>query len=416
MLILRLGWRNLWRNRRRSFLTVASIAAAFAILVVLVGLVDGIAQQLVVNGTRTLLGHVQLHAAAYLPGRVLHDTIGGAAGTDVATLMARIDEHSGGHSAPRVYGFALLSTGPRSAGAQLIGVDPAREARVTTLQNAIVEGSLATLPQGQIVIGQILADELTARLGSEIAVVTQAADGTMGNELYTVSGIVRTGMIAVDRSLALLHIDDLQALLALPAGRIHEVALHIELVETAASVAEGLTRVVTTPSDLRFDPWQTLAPQISEYLTLTRSSNWMLLLIVGTFAAFGVLNTMLMAVFERTHEIGVLAALGLRPRQILATIVVESVGLAIVGLAGGLLLGAAGIGYFATYGWDLGRWTDGVTMAGVLFDPVLRATWDWDATANSALVLAAVTIVAGLIPAVRAARMRPVEALAAPGE
>ena len=419
MLVFRLGWRNLWRNRRRSVLTVGSIAVAFATLVVVVGLVEGVARQLLANGTRTMLGQIQVHAGTYLPDRSIHDTIGAVAGANVETLITRIESLADAHATPRVFGFALLSTGQRSAGAQLVGIDPAREARVSTLQQALVRGTglaggLADAAPMPVVLGQLLADELGAEVGAEVAVVTQAADGSMGNELLRVVGILRTGMMTADRSLALMQIADVQTLLALPAARIHEVAVSIADIEAAHSGAAHLSESIREPADLRIQSWRTLAPQIGDYLALTRSSNWMMFLIVGTFAAFGVLNTMLMAVFERTHELGVLAAMGLRPLQIMTTIVAESVCLALVGLAGGLGLGALGMWYFGYFGWDLTRWTEGVTIAGVLFDPVLRSAWDWPATAQAALTLAVVTVVPGMIPAVRAPTRTTLERHPAP--
>jgi ABC-type antimicrobial peptide transport system permease subunit len=125
---------------------------------------------------------------------------------------------------------------------------------------------------------------------------------------------------------------------------------------------------------------------------------------------------MLMAVFERTHEMGVLASMGFRPSQILAMVVAESLSLAAVGLAVGLGLGALGMAYFTWHGWDLTRWAAGLTIAGVLVDPVLRAAFTWKSIPTITLTLATITVLAGLVPAVRAARMKPVEALAAPVE
>ena len=418
MIVLTLGWRNLWRNPRRSVLTIGTIAVAFAALILLVGLVEGMARQMVASGTRLTLGHLQLHDARYLPDRGLHDTIGGHDGTDLVALLALVDAGSGVvASAPRVFGFGLLSTGSRSAGAQLMGLDPARESRVTGLQDALVEGrGLGGAPARAVLLGQELAAELGARVGDEVAVVTQAADGTMGNELLTVRGIVRTGLLGLDRALALLAIGDLQALLALEPSRVHEVAARLSDPDAAVMIAAALAGARGLPSDVRVEPWQRLAPELTEYLALLRGSNWMTILIIGLFAAFGVLNTMLMAVFERTHELGVLASLGLRPRQLLGMVVTESAGLAVVGLGAGFGLGALGMAYLSHHGIDLSRFTEGVTVAGVLFDPVLRGAWNWRGTARVALALALITVLAGLVPAVRAARLRPVEALAAPVE
>jgi len=119
-----------------------------------------------------------------------------------------------------------------------------------------------------------------------------------------------------------------------------------------------------------------------------------------------------MAVFERTHEMGMLAAVGLRPSRILAMVLAECLCLAAVGLAAGFGLGAAGMAYFVRHGWNLSRWTTGLTIAGTLLDPVLRGVMTWTSTPSIALILAAIMLLAGLLPALRAARMKPVEALA----
>lgn len=418
MIVLRLGWRNLWRNPRRSALTIGAVAVAFAVLIVLVGLVEGMARQMVANGTRLLLAHLQVHDAAYLPGRSLHDTLGGAGGTDLPALLAAVERAPGVRvAAPRVLGFGLLSTGPRSAGAQLVGLDPGREARVTALLGALVEGrGLAGASPRSVLLGKTLAEELDARVGTEVAVVTQAADGTIGNELWTVAGILQTGLGALDRSLALVAIGDLQALMSLGPSRIHEIAARLDDPEGAEAAVAALERSGTLPPDARARSWRRLAPELVDYLALLRGSNWLTILIIGLFAAFGVLNTMLMAVFERTRELGLLASLGVRPWQVLGIVVAESACLAAVGLAAGLALGALGMTYLVRHGWDVTRWTEGVTVAGVLFDPVMRAAWDWPGTARIAATLAVISVLAGLLPALRAARMKPVEALAAPVE
>ena len=414
----RLGWRNLWRNPRRSALSVGAVAVAFAVLIVVEGLREGMARQMLDNGTRLMLGHVQVHDDAYLPDRGLHDTLGGIGGTDTAALLDAVEASPGvSAAAPRAFGFGLLSTGPRSAGAELMGIDPAREARVTRLLATVVAGrGLEGAPANAVLLGRTLAEELGARVGDEVAVVTQAVDGSIGNELLRVRGILDTRLAGLDRTLAILPLRDLQALLALPSGRIHEVAVRVDDPGRAADVAAALARLDALPPGTRVDPWQRLAPALVDYLALLRGWNWVMVAIVGTFAALGVLNTMLMAVFERTREIGVLAALGMRPWQLLGMVVAESVALAAIGLGGGLGLGAAGMGYLVEHGWDLSRWTRGLTIAGVLVDPVLRSAWTWEATGETALALAAITVLAALVPAWQTARMRPVDALSAPVE
>jgi ABC-type lipoprotein release transport system permease subunit len=418
LVLWRLGWRNAWRNPRRSLLSAGAVAVAFAVLLVVEGLREGMATQMLDNGTRLTLGHVQLHDRGYLPDRGLYDTLGGPRGTDVPALLRAVEAAPGVEGvAPRVFGFGLLSTGPRSAGAQLMGIDPDREAPVTRLLDAVVAGhGLAGAPPNAVLLGRTLAEELGAAVGADVAVVTQAADGSLGNELFRVQGVFETGLAGLDRTLALVRLADLQALLALGPSRIHEVAVRVADPQRAGDVAAALAGRGGLPPGIQVDPWQRLAPALVDYLALLRGWNWIMVAIVGMFAGLGVLNTMLMAVFERTREIGVLAALGMRPWQLLAMVLVESAALAVIGLGAGLGLGAAGMAYFVEQGWDLSRWARGLTIAGVLVDPVLRGAWAWQGTGGTAGALGATTVLAALVPAWRAARLRPVEALTAPVE
>ena len=222
----RLGWRNLWRNPRRSMITLAAIAAAYAFLIGLIGLMEGLKDQLLRNGTRLQLGDFQIHDSSYLPDRNINDTIGGDEGVDLQALLARVSTQPEIEGlSPRVYGFGLLSTGSFSSGAQILGVEPAAELSVTTLLRGLLPGSGFPAKGGRgLILGHALAEEIHAKIGVEVAVVTQAADGTLGNDLFQVVGILRTGLTYQDRSLAVTHGSDLQELLALAPGRIHELA------------------------------------------------------------------------------------------------------------------------------------------------------------------------------------------------
>ncbi len=415
MIAWRLGWRNLWRNSRRSFITIASIASAFTFLIALCGLMEGLKRQLLSNGTDLLTGHVQIHDAAYLPDRNLYDTLGGEGGTDWPELLSWLAQQKQVLAAtPRVYAFGLLSTGDRSVGAEILGVDPQRERMVTTLLQDLASGNL-DLDAGSrsIVLGVLLARELQARSGSEVAIVAQAADGTLANDLYRVTGILRTGLTHYDRSLALLHRSDLQEFLVLD-DRIHELVIRSE----NPLLAGGLARRLGPQDQFRgmsVQSWEDLSPQLKEYLGLTEGMAVFTISLVALFAALGVLNTMLMAVFERTREIGLLNSLGMAPYQIVLSILVESLFLGFMGLASGMVSGGLLMSYLSIHGWDLSRWTGELSMLNSRIDPVLRAVWDWKLVFFSALGLAIAFLVATLFPAWRAARLSPVKALAGPG-
>ncbi|RPI29801.1 MAG: ABC transporter permease [Acidobacteria bacterium] len=412
MIVVRLGWRNLWRNSRRSLITIAGIAFAFAFLIAMIGLARGLVVQLLRNGTELMVGHIQIHDRDYLPDRDIYETVGNLEGHDWPRLLERLERHPQILAvSPRVFGFGLLSTGEQSAGAQIIGVDPRHEAEVSRLVDA---NALAKLRPGSLLLGVTLAQELNASEGDEVAAVTQAADGTLGNELFKVAGIVRTGLAYLDRSVAFSRIDDLQLLLALEPSRIHEIAIRIQDPLGAAEVGRQISQMQGLPTGIVVQTWRDLLPQLSEYLELAGGANAFIIGLVVIFAAFGVLNTMMMATFERIREIGMLNSFGMRPALITLTIMLEALFLALLGLAAGFGVGAVMMHYFSVYGLDLTRWTGQLTMVQARVDPVLKAAWNWNAVIGAAISLCVATLIAAYLPARRAVRVDPVEALRAP--
>ena len=418
MLLLRLSWRNLWRNPKRSLLTAAAVASGFAFLIVLIGLMEGTAEQMLRNGTGLLTGDIQVHHEAYLPERSLFDTLDEDQPIDLEALLEALTAVPEVEAAaPRLYGFGLLSTGEDSSGAQLMGIDPEREPVLSSFLEGLESGTLlAGTPAHSLILGDALAEELGASLGSEVAVVTQAADGSLGNDLFQVAGILRTGITYLDRSIAVFHLSDLQVLLALEVDSSHEIALKIRDAMEADRISDRLEESELLPLKTRAVSWGELSPQLRDYVGLAKGMNGFVIGIIALFCASGVLNTMMMAVFERTREIGLITCLGMSPAVIVGTILLESFFLGLMGLALGFGAGVWAMSYLMVTGLDLSRWTGELTMLGSRMDPVLRATWAWESVGWSALGLLAATLIAALIPARRAAFMRPFEAMTAPVE
>ncbi|MBZ5583392.1 MAG: ABC transporter permease, partial [Acidobacteriia bacterium] len=356
MITIVLGWRNLWRNSRRSLITIGGFSCAFAFLIALVGFGRGLSIQMLRNGTELMAGHIQIHDRQYLPDRILHRTIGGAEGADWQGLIERLRRYPKvRQAAPRVYGSALLSTGDKSSGAQVVGVEPASERGLGRLFTEETAASLAV--RGSLVAGEVLALDLGARIGSEVAVVTQASDGTLGNSLFRLTGILRTGLPQLDRSLAVIRLDDAMELLALPPGRIHEIAVKVDNPMDAPAVARDLASRAALPAEAQALSWRELLPQLSSYVEQIDAVNRFIVGLVVLFASMGVLNTMMMATFERVREFGVLNAIGMGPGAITGAVLVESFLLASLGLAGGLGLGWVLMQYLMTHGMNLARWT-----------------------------------------------------------
>jgi ABC-type lipoprotein release transport system permease subunit len=215
----RVAWRNLWRNRGRTLVTASGLAFGYLAAVVMVGLMDGMNAMLIENGTRLMVSQIQIHSEVYLPERNMHRTIGGYGGTDVDALLARVDlSPDVVASSPRLFGGGLVSSGSQTQAALLLGIDPDREARVSMLLDD-VEGRSPSAGAFEIAVGTEMARQMGLSLGDEIVVVAPAADGSLGNDLFTLVGLVRTGTPTLDANYAFLPIADLQYLMAMDPGR-----------------------------------------------------------------------------------------------------------------------------------------------------------------------------------------------------
>ena len=412
--LLQLAWRNLWRNRRRTFITMAAIAFGYAMLLFVACLMAGLRWQMIQNGTCLVMSQIQIHAPGYYPNRSLQKTLGGRKGTDVSALLASISaDRRVSAVAPRVYGYALLSAAHRSAGVEIMGVVPDQEPKITTLNTQIAKGSYLTaqLPKG-VVMGDKLASTIGIELNSEIVLLTQAADGSMGNDVYTVVGILHTGLDSVDRGLVLMNLSSLQDLLHLAPARIHEVGIKLNNINLATKVAAALEVQLGKTLPVRVMAWPELAPELANYVQFNHGVTVVLFFIFFLVAVIGVMNTMLMAVYERTREFGMLMAVGMRPAQVIRLILTEAAGLGVASLVVGAALGVPLLWYLQVHGLDLGGATGGVvSVAGVVVGHLWYGRQDFSAYSEAALGLAATALVSALYPAWRAAQLRPTEAM-----
>ena len=412
--LLQLAWRNLWRNYRRTFITMAAIAFGYAMLMFVACLMAGLRWQMIENGTRLLLSQIQVHDSGYYPNRPIQKTLGGENGTDITALLSAItSDPRVKAAAPRVYGYGMVSAADRSYGVELLGVDPDRERTVTALQSKMVQGSylIEGMPK-TVALGDHLASTIRVQVGSEIVLLTQAVDGSMGNDLYIVGGTFHTGLDSMDRSLILMPVSALQDLLHLAPTRIHEVGIKLYDVAGASTVAADLSKELNKTLSVRVMPWPELAPDLADYVQFNHGVTSVLFFIFFLLAVIGIMNTMLMAVFERTREFGMLMALGMRPAQVIGLILAEAAGLACASLILGGAIGAPLLWYLQAHGLDLGGKTGGVvTIAGVVVGHLWYGRQDFPAYTQAAIGLGITALVSALYPAWRAAHFRPTEAI-----
>jgi len=408
-----LAWRSLWLNPRRTLIAMTAIAVGYAMLLFVACLMAGLRHQMILSGTGLVLGEIELHAPGYYPDRPPRLTLGGRGGTDVNALLDKlVADPRVTAASPRVYGAGLVSASHQSAGVQLLGIDPGREPAVTTLHSRIVSGHYlaADQPQG-VVMGDKLASTIGVTVGSSIVLLTTAADGSLGNDLGTVTGLFHTGLDSLDQGLVLLPLAALQGLLHLEPEQVHEVALKLHDLTTAGQTAAALEPEINHLLPVELRAWPVLAPELADYVQFNLRVTFILFFIFFLSAAIGIVNTMLMAIIERTRELGMLMAIGLRPLQMVGLIVTEAAALAAASLLLGLALATPLLWSLERYGLNLNGAGGEVSVAGIVVGPLWYGRQDFAAYAEAALGLALTALASALYPAVRAARLRPAEAL-----
>lgn len=403
-LVVRLAWRNVWRNPRRTGLTVAATVFAVLLVVVFVAMGAGVHEKMIEDAVRLSSGHVTITGEGWLENRTLEHFVRLDEG-----LVERLEAAEGVEGwAPRVVGFGLLSNGPDTQGVAVLGVDPARERRVTTLAERVREGRfVGEAGAREVVLGARLADALDAGLGDELLLYSVAWSLEMAYDLFTVVGVAKLPDAEMDRSLAVVHLEDAQAFFVY-GDRVSEVAVLAESADRTGVVMAGLEGEL--PGDGVAHPWPEVMPELVQFIFIDDAGMYVMLLILVVVVAFGILNTLLMSVLERRREFGVALALGLRPRAIFALVYVESMALALVGLALGLGLALPLVLWLQANPIELGE-----SMAGAAeligMEPVV--VWKLKATnpLGSAATILAVAALAALYPAFKASRARPVDAL-----
>ncbi len=408
-----IGWRNLGRNPRRTFITALGLAAGYFAVIFMIGFADGLKVEMIENGTGLMTGQIQIHSPRYRPDRSLYETLGGRAGADFeAVIRTVVRDPAVVAAAPRVYGAGLLSSGQSTRGGMLMGIDLDRESGVSRLMSSLSQGRAPNPAANELLIGTEMARRLELQVGDEVILVAPAADGSMGNDIFRVCGLYRTGMAELDGAFALVPIRSLQRLLALDPGRIHEIALSTTdpwlAPEAGRRLAAGLAPLGV---ELHVLDWTGLRPEMLEYALLMDSWYSIVVIIVFAIALFGVANTMLMSTFERRREFSVMLALGARPHQILLTVISEATALGWISLVLGVAVTFPLIAWWHQYPIDLSWIYGDLTMLGALIRPVLRIEYNFPMSMWTGLALLLTAVTAGLYPAARAAWMPPADTL-----
>ena len=400
-----LAWRNLWRNRLRTTLTAGGIGFAVTLIVAAYSLQGGAMDAMADQATQLLTGHLQIQNAAYADDPSLRNLV------PDATAVARALQNVPGVTAvaQRAMGFALVSVGERSYGAQVMGIDPQAEPAVSSLATLVTKGRYIVGPTDAL-LGSVIARNLGIGVGDEFVLRGSKLDGSVAALSLRVCGIVESGSADLDRALVQIQLAAFQEEFGL-GDQVHMVVARVADFE---HVGATLPRVDAVLAPLATGsvvlPWQRLMPEVAQTMQLKRASSLVMLSLVAVLVTFSIFNSFMMTVFERTREFGMLLAIGMRPAGIIGVLQIEAAWLALLGASIGLVIG--GVVMTATHhvGIPLGQMAGELARRFHLPDRIYPPL-NTGAMLLAPLLMLLATQMAALIPALRIRTLAPVAAL-----
>ncbi|HKI61885.1 MAG TPA: FtsX-like permease family protein [Mariprofundaceae bacterium] len=407
MRIMTLAARNVRRNWHRSLVTMAAMAFACFIMIFFSTLMEGMIQGSERNVVAMNMGDIQIHAPGYrddpdLYTRIKHpDKI-------VASLQA-----AGYRAASRIYAYGLLAANTASSGVHLRGINLKQEMQVTRLYRHVSKGQwLDDADPDGVVLGKKLAGTLGVNIGDELVFVGQSADGYMANELFRVRGILKSVSDGIDRMGLFMPMQTLRNLMAIPDGA-HEIVVmrNDRSTDLTAETAKVEALLGDQAQVLEVKNWKQLMPVIARMIETADTQILIMLVIFYIAVATVVLNAMLMNVFERIHEFGIMKALGVSPMQLVGLVFAETFFLTLLAAVFGLATGWWVSDYYQLHGIDLSTFAGSITYGGIAFDPVWYGAITTQALLNPVLFLFVVAGVAVIYPAAKAALLSPVKAI-----
>ncbi len=404
-LLLKLAWRNVWRNKRRSFITIAAIVFAVMLSVATRGLQLGTYEANIKSIVRLSSGYLQIQKPGYQENPTLRRSfVYTPEIRKVLDAEPRIDGYT-----PRIYADALLSFKDNSLGSLLIGVDPASETRVSDLRKKVREGHFLQKETAyEIVVGYKLLKNLNAAIGDSVVILVQGFDGFLRDAFCKIVGTVKTGSDAFDRMTAFIPVKTAQDLLGME-DRVSVVAISLYRLKDMYPVQKSL-KTQLEPIGLTVLNWEEIMPSFKQSIEFDNIGGLLFLAILIVVVAFGILNTVLMAITERFREFGIILALGMPQRKLVQLVFQEILIILFLGLIVGNLLGAGINWYLIKHPIEMGGQYAAIYEE-YGFLPLLISTMRLDIFFNTTLTFLIVSLVASLYPLWKVYKLEPLKGI-----
>ena len=400
-----IAWRNIWRNPRRTAVILIAVIIGVWSMVFLGALMRGVLQGMIHNGINTLTGHIQIHQTDYPDDPSIDHSI-----DDPAAIEQILATHlpADSHWSQRIRVNAVANNARHSRGVTLVGIDPPQEAELSFIGSAVTEGRyLNSEDRNAVLVGRALVEQFETKLGRKLILMTQDKKGEIASRAFRIRGIFQDEMEATEKSYLFITRHAARDMLKLDQS-VSEIVIRLPEHGIAGKTAQHI-RMQLAGSDLSVRSWKAALPLLNTYLQMYDSFVLIWFVVVFVAMGFGILNTTLMAVFERMREFGLLKALGMRPGRIVKGVLVEAMRILFFGMVLGNLLGLTSCWLLSFKGIDLSALAKGVEYAGMA-RVIVPIIWFKDvAIAN--LVVLVLGLLVCLYPAMKAARFMPVEAM-----
>lgn len=403
-MLFSISWRNIWRNKIRSLVIILSVALGIFAGVIASAFFKGMATQRIQKVIKTELSYIQVHNQGFEETSDFANYI-----TDASNITEEIQKLPNVIGASRRMSIqSMAASAETAAGVQISGIFPEDEMTVTNISTKIIDGEyFEGIKRNPVVIGKKLAEKLNVKVRSKIVITIQDMDNNITSGAFRVAGIYSTDNSMFDESNIYVRFSDMQKLTGFPMNAAHEIAVNITDNKDLPSVLQQVKEVTQNKMDVK--SWKEISPEMN-YLTEAMDMYMYIFIVIILFALlFGIINTMLMVVMERTKEIGMLMAIGMNKFKVFSMIVLESVMLSLTGGVVGVIIGGLSAKFGETHAIDLSMWAQGYQALG--YDAFVYTQLDPSMLIDITVLVMITGVIAAIYPAYKALKNDPADAL-----
>ncbi|ULQ55544.1 ABC transporter permease [Flavihumibacter rivuli] len=404
MIYLRMAWRNIWRNARRTWITIASVSFAVILSTFMWAMLEGVYDNMIRNVVAFSSGYLQIHKKGYWQEKSIENVFN--ADTSWVKQVAGMEGITA--VVPRIENFALASTGENTAGVMVLGIDPKKENQVTNLEQKISAGRYLRPEDKGVIIGSGLARKLRLGVGDSLILLSQGYQASSANGLFPILGIVEMGSPELDKVMVYMPLDQAAVFFSLD-GQLSSWALIISDQKELAAIKSRLAAKID-PGQYELMDWKEMMPELDQMITADGSGHKITLMVLYLVISFGIFSTILMMLAERQHEFGIMLAIGMKKHQLAFIVLLEIVMITLIGVVTGSLASLPVLFYFLSHPIRLGG-----ELATIYenygFEPIIPVSTAPSVFFSQARVVMVITLLIAVYPLYKIFRMKLMNAL-----